>query len=560
MAARSTGRSEPALLKRRGRALRPNTVGERGVCLLLLLGVTALASSALMSRILPHVLAWRRASACLPTDSLLPGAAPCPPEASHPSLDVVSVAAKPTCVTRLAVAALNQYVGPRRIVFVSSNDVACARLTSFADNVECVPEDDLIPGVTKAAVDAELARLYGGTRAGARGRNGGGVGGGNYVGRSTSGAGNYMGRSNGGWYLQQLVKLGAARYLRGLSDTFLIWDPDMIPLWPVRVFGAQASAANGGKQRAFRQIGGYVIRAYESSYEKLVPGERVQYAPDGSSYVTHQMVVERAYVEELLGAFGEAWERRLSMESAVKASAAYGSYGSYGANGANGAKDPRPRVDPVGGEVDFDDLNDVDLNDGDDTGGWRDADDFVRRRRRLAMFEAWPEDRQASGKRAKNPRRAGSFASGIGGKDGDSPGAEGAEQGAEQGAVHKLTVNAAPRPMPAWASAVLASLPEDSLTLGFSEYAAYASWVASKHPESVEVAPVRLWSRHPFGPLVGSLGVRAQRMANRDGLCCPGPASLKVMKLLGYQYAGFEIGHVASCGLDLPRHRDSYGL
>ena len=157
MAARSTGRSEPALLKRRGRALRPNTVGERGVCLLLLLGVTALASSALMSRILPHVLAWRRASACLPTDSLRPGAAPCPPEASHPSLDVVSVAAKPTCVTRLAVAALNQYVGPRRIVFVSSNDVACARLTSFADNVECVPEDDLIPGVTKAAVDAELA-------------------------------------------------------------------------------------------------------------------------------------------------------------------------------------------------------------------------------------------------------------------------------------------------------------------------------------------------------------------------------------------------------------------
>ena len=560
MAARSTGRSEPALLKRRGRALRPNTVGERGVCLLLLLGVTALASSALMSRILPHVLAWRRASACLPTDSLRPGAAPCPPEASHPSLDVVSVAAKPTCVTRLAVAALNQYVGPRRIVFVSSDDAACARLTSFARNVECVPQDDLIPGVTKAAVDAELARLYGETR-GARRKRGGRGGGG------AAGAGNYMGRSNGGWYLQQLVKLGAARYLRGLSDTFLIWDPDMIPLWPVRVFGAQASSANGGKRRAFRQIGGYVIRAYESSYEKLVPGERVQYAPDGSSYVTHQMVVEKAYVEELLGAFGEAWERRLSVESAVKASAAYRVHGSNGANGdlegsRRISKDPRPSVDP-GGEVD-DDVNDFnDVDDGDDTGGWRDADDFVRRRRRLALFEAWPEDRRR-GNRA-NPRRAGSFASGgTGGKDGDSSGAtsSGGAPGAERGAaVHESNkLNAAPRPMPAWASAVLASLPEDSLTLGFSEYAAYASWVASKHPESVEVAPVRAWSRHPFGPLIGSLGIRAQRMVNRDGLCCPGPASVRAMKLLGYQYAGFEIGHVASCGLDLPRHRDSYGL
>ena len=129
-----------------------------------------------------------------------------------------------------------------------------------------------------------------------------------------------------------------------------------------------------------------------------MPGERVQYAPDGSSYVTHQMVVEKAYVEELLGAFGEAWERRLSVESAVKASAAYRVHGSNGANGdlegsRRISKDPRPSVDP-GGEVD-DDVNDFnDVDDGDDTGGWRDADDFVRRRRRLALFEAWPEDRR----------------------------------------------------------------------------------------------------------------------------------------------------------------------
>jgi hypothetical protein len=46
-------------------------------------------------------------------------------------------------------------------VFVSSTSAACDRLTSFASNVECVPEDDLIPGVTKAAVNTELARLYG---------------------------------------------------------------------------------------------------------------------------------------------------------------------------------------------------------------------------------------------------------------------------------------------------------------------------------------------------------------------------------------------------------------
>ena len=294
--------------------------------------------------------------------------------------------------------------------------------------------------------------------------------------------------------------------------------------------------------------------------------------------MTHQMVMEKAYVEELLGVFAETWERKLSLTSAVMAS----------------------KLAPVGGGASIDDKNDEQLvnaheiedyvmnaeSDGEDTtGGWRDTDDFVRRkmnrrRRGLAMFEAWPEDKGSGKMKRRNsadPRRAGAFAKGI--PEGVADG--GAEVGAELGAEANTAVhiNAVPRPMPAWAAAVLASLPPDKLTLGFSgafifisiwaigmtscfftEYAAYASWVAAKHPESVEVAPTRRWSRHPLGPVIGSLGVRLQRMLNGNGLCCPGAGVVKWMKLFGYQYAGFEIGHVPSCGLDLPRHRDSYGL
>ena len=55
--------------------------GERGVVLLLILGLAALTSSALTSYLLPHVLAWRRATGCLPT---LP--TPCAPEMMHPDL------------------------------------------------------------------------------------------------------------------------------------------------------------------------------------------------------------------------------------------------------------------------------------------------------------------------------------------------------------------------------------------------------------------------------------------------------------------------------------------
>ena len=294
--------------------------------------------------------------------------------------------------------------------------------------------------------------------------------------------------------------------------------------------------------------------------------------------MTHQMVMEKAYVEELLGVFAETWERKLSLTSAVMAS----------------------KLAPVAGGKSIDDKNDEQLvnaheiedyvmnaeSDGEDTtGGWRDTDDFVRRkmnrrRRGLAMFEAWPEDKGSGKMKRRNsadPRRAGAFAKVVpeGVAEGVADG--GAELGAEANtAVH---INAVPRPMPAWAAAVLASLPPDKLTLGFSgafifistwairltscfltEYAAYASWVAAKHPESVELAPTRRWSRHPLGPVIGSLGVRAQRMLNGNGLCCPGAGVVKWMKLFGYQYAGFEIGHVPSCGLDLPRHRDSYGL
>ena len=207
----------------------------------------------------------------------------------------------------------------------------------------------------------------------------------------------------------------------------------------------------------------------QKSYETLT-NERIQYAPDGSSYVTHQMVMEKAYVEELLGVFAETWERKLSLTSAVMAS----------------------KLAPVAGGATIDDKNDERLvnaheiedyvmnaeSDGEDTtGGWRDTDDFVRRkmnrrRRGLAMFEAWPEDK-GSGKKRRNsadPRRAGAFAKGIpeGVAEGVADG--GAEVGAELGAEANTAVhiNAVPRPMPAWAAAVLASLPPDKLTLGFS--------------------------------------------------------------------------------------------
>ena len=188
--------------------------------------------------------------------------------------------------------------------------------------------------------------------------------------------------------------------------------------------------------------------------------------------MTHQMVMEKAYVEELLGVFAETWERKLSLTRAVMASKLAPVAGGKSIDDKNDERQPSLE------SIDEDDVvNGVD--DGEDTtGGWRDTDDFVRRkmnrrRRGLSMFEAWPEDKGSGKMKRRNsadPRRAGAFAKGIpeGIPEGVADG--GAELGAELGAEANTAVhiNAVPRPMPAWAAAVLASLPPDKLTLGFS--------------------------------------------------------------------------------------------
>jgi hypothetical protein len=35
--------------------------------------------------------------------------------------------------------------------------------------------------------------------------------------------------------------------------------------------------------------------------------------------------------------------------------------------------------------------------------------------------------------------------------------------------------------------------------------------------------------------------------------------SVEGMKLMGYNYIGFEVGHVARCGYNKPEHAESYG-
>ncbi len=333
----------------------------------------------------------------------------CANERSYPDLDVVTVAVKPSCVNAVAVAALNQYVGPRRIIVVTKDASRCASYESMASNVRCFEEDSFVRGLTKKLVSETLEMLYS-FELGADGSRG-----------------RFVGRELGGWYLQQLLKLGAASsdlIKPALSRRFLLWDLDMIPLRPLDLFHEDVV----GTMRDVREIGGNVIKSYESSYVDLT-GEDMTYAADGTSYVTHQMVVDADIMNEML-------------------------------------------------------------------------DVFVKKVKLTPMASSMSSS------------------------------------------------------MPRWATAILSSLDRKDLKLGFSEYASYASYVATRHPERVYTQPKKTWSRASGG----KLGISLQRLINHDGLCCPGPSVLALMKSRGFNYVGHEIGHVEGCKYNSPEHEQSYGL
>ena len=123
-------------------------------------------------------------------------------------IDVVGVAYKPTCVTKMSIDRLNAHLSPRYINVFTTSDSKCAKFKAMAPNVRCYYDGDVVPKVTKKSVDAFLAERFGEAYADAL----------------------KSGKKLAGWYLQQFVKLGVARYLDDLSEHFLIWDLDMIPL------------------------------------------------------------------------------------------------------------------------------------------------------------------------------------------------------------------------------------------------------------------------------------------------------------------------------------------
>jgi hypothetical protein len=155
--------------------------------------------------------------------------------------DVVALAVDASCVSPFSLRGLNRYFSVRNIHVVSSSAKQCDLFTAMADNVECHTQDAFLPGVTRVAVEEHFLSHFS-----------------DEISRKTASA-------RSGWYLQQLLKLGAPQAIPSLSEYFLVWDLDMVPLRKASFLLPSSEASVPYKTRV--DVSSKLVQQYATSYQ-----------------------------------------------------------------------------------------------------------------------------------------------------------------------------------------------------------------------------------------------------------------------------------------------------
>lgn len=210
-------------------------------------------------------------------------------------MDVIVPVHRTSCVVEKAIQHLNKYFGPRRIL-VATNASNCPTLVNHATNVQCFDEDALMPGLTKRNIALRIHDLRQKTNRRRKTAEQSKI-----LNMHITGNG---GHSTAGWWLQQFVKFSFVNTPLladfPLSETFLIWDSDLILLDHFDAINADGRMPlmAGGKAHAL--IGD--VCPYGYSYRALT-GHDTAIAPGNRGYIPHHMVVHKPFLVEMLQAF-----------------------------------------------------------------------------------------------------------------------------------------------------------------------------------------------------------------------------------------------------------------
>lgn len=100
-----------------------------------------------------------------------------------------------------------------------------------------------------------------------------------------------------GWWYQQILKMGAARQIVNLSDPYMVWDSDLIPIkrweiYPTEEFPYHRFAILQKEARSE-----WNESQYEKSILKLIGMKTA--APEEGTFVPHHFIMYKSVLEEL---------------------------------------------------------------------------------------------------------------------------------------------------------------------------------------------------------------------------------------------------------------------
>jgi len=184
--------------------------------------------------------------------------------------DIVLVAKTPSCITKTAIDHLEHYLKPRRFHVITTDDDKCPYYQAMSPRVVCYNENNLWQHMNYSILKQLFQKYHPDS--------------------------NERWARRIGWYLQQLLKLGAAEYLGDqLTEHYMVWDADMVMLAPVYPTCYDEAS---GELRVVLELGGWRAPGYLATYENMF-GEAMKHPPVGS-FVGHRMVAKKRLMLKLL--------------------------------------------------------------------------------------------------------------------------------------------------------------------------------------------------------------------------------------------------------------------
>jgi hypothetical protein len=112
-----------------------------------------------------------------------------------------------------------------------------------------------------------------------------------------------------GWWYQQLIKLGAQKQIKGLSDPFVVWDSDLVPIikWDIYPTNDNPKYRFALLQEQARSE--WNIEQYKNSLNTLAGIKMI--VPDEGTFVPHHFVFHHNIINDLIG-YIELYECKLS--------------------------------------------------------------------------------------------------------------------------------------------------------------------------------------------------------------------------------------------------------